>query len=394
MSNLTSVLLPIFITGDGVSLTAVVDLNSTAYKLNGIQNLSAAPVSVALQAAFDELGSVNTNVASVTLLGSQLTITFVAPFSGTIELNLALAYPVDGSPLTTPVNTFVKVTNSALPTGAATEATLAAITKPSDTQLVDGSAHVQPVFGPLTDAQLRATPVPVAISSGELATVAVTQSTSPWVTALASTTITSSALPTGASTEATLDLVKAKTDNIDVALSTRTKPSDIQQIRALISSDVVTTQQGTAPWATRATKDTGRTAVTFFLDNIAGSATEVLASMGITKGAAAQTAANSYTVTAGKTLRLTSINYSVRSSTNAQQISQLRVRTAASAIGVTSPIILNFMGEAPSALTQQQSMAFPDGYEIGGGTQIAMSHIEIVTPASTQLTVCLVGYEY
>src|ERR1035437_7438241 len=150
MANLTSVLLPIFITGDGASLTAVVDLNSTAYKLSGIQNFSSAPTSVALDAAFDALGAVTTNVASVSLLDSRVTITFVAPFSGTVELNLALTYPVDGSPLTTPVNTFVKVTSSALPAGAATEATLATLTKPSDVQLVDGSAHVQPVFGPLT----------------------------------------------------------------------------------------------------------------------------------------------------------------------------------------------------------------------------------------------------
>src|ERR1035437_5868587 len=150
MANLTSVLLPIFITGDGVSLVAVVDLNSTAFKLSGIQNMSAAPVSVILDAAFDSLGAVNTNIASVTLSGSQVTVTFVAPFTGTVELNLALTYPVDGSPLTTPINSFVKVTSSALPAGAATEATLATLTKPSDVQLVDGSAHVQPVFGPLT----------------------------------------------------------------------------------------------------------------------------------------------------------------------------------------------------------------------------------------------------
>jgi hypothetical protein len=36
-------------------------------------------------------------------------------------------------------------------------------------------------------------------------------------------------LPSGASTEATLALVKAKTDNLDVALSTRTKPTDLQK---------------------------------------------------------------------------------------------------------------------------------------------------------------------
>src|SRR5258708_39588708 len=39
-------------------------------------------------------------------------------------------------------------------------------------------------------------------------------------------------LPTGASTEATLALIKAKTDNLDVLLSTRTKPADTQAISA------------------------------------------------------------------------------------------------------------------------------------------------------------------
>jgi hypothetical protein len=43
---------------------------------------------------------------------------------------------------------------------------------------------------------------------------------------------TSWPLPTGASTEATLALIKAKTDNLDVALSTRTKPSDTQAVSA------------------------------------------------------------------------------------------------------------------------------------------------------------------
>ncbi len=37
-------------------------------------------------------------------------------------------------------------------------------------------------------------------------------------------------LPTGASTEVTLALIKAKTDNLDVLLSTRTKPADSQHV--------------------------------------------------------------------------------------------------------------------------------------------------------------------
>ena len=45
-------------------------------------------------------------------------------------------------------------------------------------------------------------------------------------------------LPAGASTEATLALIKAKTDNIDVLLSTRTKPADAQHV--IVDSGVTT----------------------------------------------------------------------------------------------------------------------------------------------------------
>jgi hypothetical protein len=60
--------------------------------------------------------------------------------------------------------------------------------------------------GGLTDTQLRAAAVPVSAASLPL--------------------------PAGASTEATLALIKAKTDNLDVALSTRTKPADTQPVSA------------------------------------------------------------------------------------------------------------------------------------------------------------------
>jgi hypothetical protein len=65
--------------------------------------------------------------------------------------------------------------------------------------------------GGLTDAELRATPVPVSgpLTDAQLRAVAVAISAA------------ALPLPAGASTEATLALIKAKTDNIDVALSTR-----------------------------------------------------------------------------------------------------------------------------------------------------------------------------
>lgn len=129
-----------------------------------------------------------------------------------------------------------------------------------------------PVSGPLTDAQLRATPVPVSgtmavsnfpttqpvngtvtanqggapwsVSQSGAWTFTANQGTSPWVTSVSNfpTTQAVSAaslpLPTNAAKETggnldeialdtdNLALIKAKTDNLDVALSTRLKPSD------------------------------------------------------------------------------------------------------------------------------------------------------------------------
>jgi len=73
-------------------------------------------------------------------------------------------------------------------------------------------------------------------------------------------------LPAGASTEATLALIKAKTDNLDVLLSTRTKPADVQGIRALTAADIVTAAQGAAAavgsaWPVKVTDGTNIAAV-------------------------------------------------------------------------------------------------------------------------------------
>ena len=74
---------------------------------------------------------------------------------------------VDGSAVTQPISAI----SLPLPTGAATNAAVTALTKPSDTQLVDGSAHTQPVSGtfwqatqPVTGTFFQATQ-PVSIAS-------------------------------------------------------------------------------------------------------------------------------------------------------------------------------------------------------------------------------------
>lgn len=90
--------------------------------------------------------------------------------------------------------------------------------------------------GGLTDTELRATPVPVSgpLTDAQLRTAAVPVSGPLTDTQLRAAAVPVSAvglpLPAGASTEATLAFIKAKTDNLDVALSTRTKPADVQKV--------------------------------------------------------------------------------------------------------------------------------------------------------------------
>ncbi len=93
---------------------------------------------------------------------------------------------------------------------------------------------------------------------------------------------TVAALPAGASTEATLAAIKVKTDNLDVLLSTRTKPADTQTVAGTVGID-----------------RTGRTAVF---------KTGILVTAAITADQVILT----YTVTAGKTFWLEYYGYDVR----------------------------------------------------------------------------------
>lgn len=108
----------------------------------------------------------------------------------------------------------------------------------SGTNNINSIANSVTVTGPLTDSQLRASAIPISIASMPSTPVTGTfwqvtqpvsgtfwQTTQPVSGTFWQTTQPISAanlpLPSGASTETTLALIKAKTDNIDVALSTR-----------------------------------------------------------------------------------------------------------------------------------------------------------------------------
>lgn len=112
-----------------------------------------------------------------------------------------------GTPNTDPNAWPVKVTASALPSGAATEATLAEIGSDLDTIEANFDVALSTRNLETTQAAVKADLDEIAIDTDNLA------------------------------------LIKAKTDNLDVALSTRTKPSDQQHVlidNQLSSSAAVT----------------------------------------------------------------------------------------------------------------------------------------------------------
>jgi len=104
--------------------------------------------------------------------------------------------------------------------------------------ITDGLSFLQPVAGYVWNTNTLAweeMEQPILNAGSVTVTGTVNQGTggvSAWLI-----TANSLPLPSGASTESTLALIKEKTNNIDVALSTRTKPSDTQ----LVSSKVALT---------------------------------------------------------------------------------------------------------------------------------------------------------
>jgi len=172
--------------------------------------------------------------------GGSLTVDGTVAVSGSVAVTgpltdtqlRATAVPVSGTVTATGPLTDTQLRATAVPvSGPLTDTQLRASAVPVS---VSGSVAVtgtfwqatQPVSGPLTDTQLRATAVPVSVPGSVAVTGAFFQATQP-------VSATALPLPTGASTEATLALIKAKTDNLDVALSTRTKPADTQAVSAI-----------------------------------------------------------------------------------------------------------------------------------------------------------------
>lgn len=357
------------------------------------------------------------------------------PVSGSVSVsNLPATQPVSGTvavsnfPATQPVSAVALP----LPSGAATDASV------TNTQVAAGATvaptKVLVVAGKSSDATPQYQPVPLTAAGAAVKVdgSAATQPVSGTVgvnnfPATQPVSAASLPLPAGAATAAKQPaLGTAGTPSADVlsvqgVASMTALKVDGSAVTQPVSGTVTAAQatpaslqatvtpiaitkgtQGATGFTTQDLKDAGRVQVTLFAFGLTGTTTEALTTMSITKGVVAQTAATSYTVTAGKTLRIGSIRATMAIPSTTGVSSIIHVRSAAASIAANSPVIAQLHIGSPGATafsTGTDDSAFPDGLEIAGGTQIAITHLESSAVAGSAttgagLSFCLVGYEY
>jgi hypothetical protein len=150
-------------------------------------------------------------------------------------------------------------------------------------------------------------------------------------------------------------------------------------------------------------KDGGRTAIGLWANAVASGATgvETLITLTQSKGTAATSAAASYTITSGKTLRIMAFAVGSRGSATATVQTttfNLRLNTAGACVVGSTPILLAVQSATPATASAWDRVVFPlgDGYDIVGNGTISIcvsAAATFVTNAPTW-TVTLIGFEY
>jgi hypothetical protein len=192
---------------------------------NGTETVAATEVTL-VAADGAQIGGDATNGLDVDVTRSALPTGASTAANQATEIASLASIDTKMDALTTPADTQpVSASSLPLPSGASTEATLAGIK--TGTDKIPAS--------PAQEHTTAASPAATRLSDGAAFYKATTPSDTQPVSAA------SLPLPTGASTEATLALIKAKTDNLDVAMSTRTKPADSQNVTGTVTANIGTT---------------------------------------------------------------------------------------------------------------------------------------------------------
>lgn len=218
---------------------------------------------------------------------------------------------------------------------------------------VSNLPETQSVSGPLTDVQLRAGPVPVAgpVTDAQLR---------------------ASAIPvSGTLTDAQLRAVPVPVQGPTIAKGV----------------------QGTAGFITQNLKDAGRTPILLSAAGVASVTTETALALNRFQGTTATSGVTSYTVTAGKTLRIQAIQFGVRFITMSTTVTFGNVTFRMRLSTLTGAVVLQDSKAVSSNVpTPNSDLTIPDGLEFPAGTVILFS--QQASAATLSVDVLLVGYEY
>jgi hypothetical protein len=293
----------------------------------------------------------------------------------------------------------------------------------------------QPVSGPLTDTQLRASAVPVSGTFFQVtqpvsgAFFQVTQPVSFTQQALPANQSVNVAQVAGVSpslntgvrdagtrrvTIATNDLVPVSgtfwqaTQPVSGTFWQATQPvsGTFWQATQPVSFTPPTLTKGTqgaTGYSTQDLKDAGRNVTNYFMAaGVAGTNAEVMQSLtGYKSGAAVTATATPAVVTSGKTYRITQITLSYQSLASAGAC-LFRLRANLSGTGaVGSPLVMNWVigsAAAVAGITTTLDIPFPDGLEFAAGTGIAVGMLGLSTVGAALAagfgTITIYGYEY
>jgi hypothetical protein len=251
--------------------------------------------------------------------------------------------------------------------------------------------------GGLTDAQLRASAVPVSGTVGISGTVPVSgtfwQATQPVSIAatvnvsgpLTDTQLRASAVPvSGTFWQATQPVSIGSTVNVSV-----------QNASLAVTAPTLTKgTQGANGFSTQDLKDAGRVIKVYSATFTAATTEALITLTPISDGAAGGTA-TSFAVTNGKRFRIQSLAVTVRNAGAAAQGVIVNLRMSASGAVTASSPLIGTVGAGTYLATANVVGAgmdsFPDGIELSGTMQFGISQVGTATAGNT---VTLIGYEY
>ena len=153
--------------------------------------------------------------------------------------------------------------------------------------------------------------------------------------------------------------------------------------------------QGSTGFSVQDLKDSGRTFITFTVDQATGTTAKVLSTMSINRGGTVTSSTN-YTVASGKTLRIQNFSLSFQATVTTMNSSRAYlVATSSGSVATTSPIADSLSASPTAALVNsvgQVEVGVPDGLEIPAGWDLGLAHLEAI--ATGKISISLNAYEY